>query len=466
MKYIISIVILVIVFYPLFAGIIGKNKEKGSLDSLKARLPEGILKSRILRGRSLQAAECLRPGADPEKAASVHVGRKLRLLYLCFAAGVCIICLYACFYQQPVLEGNLISRAQADGNARSVDLSVSLGEQEENVTVTVSPRRYDAREREELLQEVKDYIDRTVSADNRDLSHVDQPLFFAESYPGSPVRIEWMPEDYSLIGSDGSLGDFEKEILPAQTSVTAVIRYDTFEEEYQLPVTIIGHRMPGQEALHREIDAALARADEDSREEGALRLPERIAGMDADWQYQKSMRLPVLLLLLAGTAVLLLQRQENKLEKEMKKREEELEREYPVFVHRMVLMLGAGMTVRRGWETIIEEDKKEENQYLRSEMLYAVRRMHAGVPEIKVYQQFGRRLPGYAQFTQLLVQMIRKGSRGMQEMMMREAKEAQGKRREIAKRMGETAGMRLLFPMIMLLILVLIIVMAPAMLSM
>jgi hypothetical protein len=54
----------------------------------------------------------------------------------------------------------------------------------------------------------------------------------------------------------------------------------------------------------------------------------------------------------------------------------------------------------------------------------------------------------------------------MQEMMMREAKDAERRRREMARQLGETAGTRLLLPMMMLLILVLVIVMAPAMLSM
>ena len=114
----------------------------------------------------------------------------------------------------------------------------------------------------------------------------------------------------------------------------------------------------------------------------------------------------------------------------------------------------------------MQDDKGSSGKYLRREMLYALRRMNAGIPETEVYREFGRRAPGYEQFSQLLVQVIRKGNCGMQEMMMREAADAERRRREIAKQLGETAGTRLLLPMMMLLILVLVIVMAPAMLSM
>ena len=215
------------------------------------------------------------------------------------------------------------------------------------------------------------------------------------------------------------------------------------------------------------MDAALREADEGSREENALILPGEIRGKKAVWKYRSNMVLPVIAGAFAAAAVFLLRQQEDALQKEIRRRNEELEREYPVFVHRMVLMLGAGMTVRRSWESILKEDAAGgRGKYLRREMQYALRRMNAGIPETQVYREFGQRAPGYEQFSQLLVQVIRKGNRGMQDMMMREAKDAEHKRRELAARLGETAGTRLLIPMMMLLLLVLVIVMAPAMMSM
>ena len=88
------------------------------------------------------------------------------------------------------------------------------------------------------MQEVKAYIRKTLPGENPDLAHVALPLHFADGYPDSPVSIEWMPEDYNLILQDGTLGEISPELFPVQTSVTAVIRYDEFEEEYQIPVTI------------------------------------------------------------------------------------------------------------------------------------------------------------------------------------------------------------------------------------
>ena len=446
-------------FAPVIAKLSGRKRT--------LPLPAWMISSRSLAGRSAEAAKCLHPGVDPKKAAQRHVIRKLRSLYLLLACAVCAVSLYCCFYRSPLVENNRIERTQANGSSRSVDLTVSVGEKQEHVTVSVEPRRYSEKEREALMGEVKAYIRKTLPGENPDLAHVTSPLCFEDGYPDSPVRIEWMPEDYNLILQDGTLGEISPERFPVRTLVTAVIRYDEFEEEYPLSVTITGIERTEEENFRGQIDAALRDADENSREEDVLVLPGQISGEKAVWKYQSSMILPALAGAFAAAAFFLLRQQEEALQKEIRRRNEELEREYPSFVHRMVLMLGAGMTVRRSWESILKADAdSSRGKYLRREMQYALRRMNAGIPETQVYREFGQRAPGYEQFSQLLVQVIRKGTRGMQEMMMREAKDAERKRREIAARLGETAGTRLLLPMMMLLLLVLIIVMAPAMMSM
>lgn len=460
MRYFICILLNIIVFSPVIAWLTGRKIKTPPL-------PVWLLQSRNLTGKSAEAARCLYPGADPGKEARRHVMRKLRILYLLFACAVCAISLFLCFYQNPAVEHNRITRTEASGSSRSVDLTVTVGEQKENVSFSVEPRRYSEKERAALMLEVKDYIGKTLPGENQDLAHVTMPLHFEEAYPESPVRIEWMPEDYNLILQDGSLGEIDSARFPVQTSVTAVIHYDEFEEEYNLPVTIIGVSKTEEESLRDQVDAALKIADANTREEEALILPGQIGGEKAVWKYQGSMALPAIAIAFPAAAFILLRQEEERLQKEIRRRKEQLERDYPVFVHRMVLMLGAGMTVRRSWESILKEDApRSRGKYLYKEMQYALRRMNAGIPETQVYREFGQRVPGYEQFSQLLVQVIRKGNRGMQEMMMREAKEAERKRREIAARMGETAGTRLLLPMMMLLILVLVIVMTPAMLSM
>jgi hypothetical protein len=69
-------------------------------------------------------------------------------------------------------------------------------------------------------------------------------------------------------------------------------------------------------------------------------------------------------------------------------------------------------------------------------------------------------------FGTLLSQNLRKGSKGLSEMLRMEAIQSFEMRKSRAKRLGEEAGTKLLAPMIGMLAVVFIMVMVPAFLSM
>ena len=141
---------------------------------------------------------CLYPGADPKKAVQRHAMRKIRVLYLLLACAVCTVSLYLCFYRSPVIENNRIERTQENGSSRSVDLTVSVGEEQEHVVFSIEPRRYSEKERAALMQEVKAYIRKTLPGENPDLAHVALPLHFADGYPDGHAALRHHPEGARL----------------------------------------------------------------------------------------------------------------------------------------------------------------------------------------------------------------------------------------------------------------------------
>ena len=94
-------------------------------------------------------------------------------------------------------------------------------------------------------------------------------------------------------------------------------------------------------------------------------------------------------------------------------------------------------------------------------------RIRGGVPEGECYEEFGIRCrePAYRRFGMLLSQNLRKGSRGLTDVLEREAQEAFEDRKKLAKKLGEEAGTKLMIPMFMMLIIVLVTVTVPAFFS-
>lgn len=383
--------------------------------------------------------------------------------------------IYGLLNQTPELSGNNLQRDDAGGKSRDVQVSAEIEgvTEEKSLTITVEPRKYSRSEREALMRDVKAYIDACLQGDNSDLQHVNRPLFFPSDFPGENVTIEWQPEDYNLIRQDGSLGELSAYQLPIKTKVTAVIIYDQEKEFYSKEICLTAPEKSDEEVLDEQIREAVQAADQGSSEKLTLHLPDSVGGRVVEWKYQKQSQAGTILfiafLFLAGC----IWYQDNNLKKRLEERNEQLLYAYPGFVHRMILMLGAGMTVRRSWNRLLDDNERLDSGHLKEDWLYREMKytriqMESGVPEIQAYLEFGQRmeLQQYKKFSQLLIQYIKRGSKGMQALMQQEAAEAEKQRRDLAKQLGETAGTKLLMPMMLLLIIVLLIVMVPAFLSM
>ena len=439
-------------------------------------LPESVRESEWLTGYAGQAAGKLYPGIKKEKFCRKHAIEKIMIIYGCVLFSAFFLTLYHLSDRVPELINYTIQREDAKGESRdvAVEAEIEAVEGTQKITLNVSPRKYSKAEREALLQKVTDYIDQTLPGENTDLQHVETSLVFPDGFPGENVGIEWMPDDYNLIHQDGTLGELSDISLPAMTKVTAVIRYgEEILQQYEKDICIVSVKKTELEKLQDDLQAAIKEADKKSEEKLQLVLPKSVDGHAITWRYQIQSQMPLMILMCLIAVFCLLFYQEERLKEQLKHRTEQLLYDYPGFVYRMVLMLGAGMTTRRSWYQLMEDYEKDgesgkKEKWLYQELRYAHIQMQSVVPEIQAYIEFGKRteLHSYIKFMQLLTQYIRRGSKGMQELMLQEAEEAEKQRRDFAKQLGETAGTKLLLPMMLLLVIVLMIVMMPAFLSM
>jgi CO dehydrogenase/acetyl-CoA synthase alpha subunit len=90
--------------------------------------------------------------------------------------------------------------------------------------------------------------------------------------------------------------------------------------------------------------------------------------------------------------------------------------------------------------------------------------LQSGKSETEAYDHLGRRcqVQAYMKLSALLSQNIRKGSNDLQQMLRREADNAFAERKNMARKLGEEAGTKLLLPMMMMLCIVMVLIMIPA----
>lgn len=231
-----------------------------------------------------------------------------------------------------------------------------------------------------------------------------------------------------------------------------------------------------EEVLLAEIREAVQDAVSTQKEgakDGKITLPQTVSGKELSYRNLipgKDFTSFYLSIVLLGILPVLWRHRRQEL---MKKRDKQLSLDYPELVSKCMLLLSAGLTVRGSMERIGEEYRLKiseggETRYVYEEILYMLQEMGHGIPETKAIENFGKRcrLLSYLRFSSLITQNMRKGSAGLIELLEAESLDAFDKRKEQVKVMGETAGTRLLLPMILMLGVVMVIVIVPAFMTM
>ena len=261
------------------------------------------------------------------------------------------------------------------------------------------------------------------------------------------------------VGEDGVIVTLQAEFTYTDTSRTEI-------RALQVMPPVQG----SSQWLRQQVQKQSGKQEAKSRTKETFQLPQTAEGQKIYWKTKETSDW-YLFLLLGGAAVVCLEWQKrDQIKRQKKRREACLNREYPQMVEQLSLLMGAGLTLRRTWERILEMDQKMKKKKGYVERIY-VQEMHRtyldirkGMGERQAYEQFAHRigLPSYRRLISILNRNLEKGTRDVCEMLEEEAREAWEIRKNQAKKAGEEAGMKLLFPMMLLFILILVMLLFPA----
>jgi len=157
---------------------------------------------------------------------------------------------------------------------------------------------------------------------------------------------------------------------------------------------------------------------------------------------------------------------DNELNEKIKKRRLTIQMDFPDFLNKLVLLIDAGMTVSRAWEKAVEDNKKDSVLY--NELETVLTEIKSGKSEQQAYEDFSKRCrtPEVTRLMSVLIQNLRKGNSDLVSVLRTLSNECWLMRKNAARKLGEEASTKMIFPMMLMLIAILIIVATPAMLAM
>ena len=214
----------------------------------------------------------------------------------------------------------------------------------------------------------------------------------------------------------------------------------------------------------------LKKTEEATRNAEYFRLPENILGKKVTWRYPSSGDVTILLLMLLLLPVFLSIHRDEQIRSKAAARRQQLKLDYSDLVWKLTMLLNAGLTIRTALTriTAVYESARASGQtksrYVYEEILYTCRELQSGVSEPAACLNLGRRcaLPEYIKLSTLLEQNLKKGSPGLAQTLENEAMLSLEERISTARKEGEQAGTKLLFPMVLMLGVVLAVLMVPA----
>lgn len=436
-------------------------------------------------------------------------------MLLCISASLLLtILVFFLGLQDGVLkEGFRLPRSGYGGSKQYITLEVSGLTEDTSVPldITVSPKRYTEEEANAVFREIYDQLEELVVAEGESFANLQHDLRLMTKLPKYGVQLSWdfypeldpalaagsVPQEAArayyrkyrhLMDSDGTLHNetlapgtvvtgylsliMSTDIVPTSTDgETKYLKTKYHSAPYRIYVGIVPRALSRYESLLLQLQQAITTEDEGSLGENMLSLPTEIDGQRIYYSEHedRSYLLLPLLGVIAAMAIYMREGQARRTEK--KQREALLMLDYSELVSKLMVYIGAGLTVRNALETISQHFDAliargiKEDRPLYQELRTMVIQFRRNMPESEIYLSFGRRvnLKPYTKLVSLIEQNRMNGARNLRAILELEMEDAFEQRKTTARRLGEEAGTKLLLPLFIMLGIVMIIVIVPAM---
>ena len=156
---------------------------------------------------------------------------------------------------------------------------------------------------------------------------------------------------------------------------------------------------------------------------------------------------------------------DKSLDDQYKKRKFMLERDFPDFISKLILLVNAGLNARQAIERIIADNKEDSPLY--NELNEVISDIRAGISENEAYADFAERckLKQITNFVSILQQNMKLGGNQMLFELRRMGTECWELRKNTAKQLGEIASSKLMIPLAIMFLAIVLICVAPVILE-
>ena len=363
---------------------------------------------------------------------------------------------------------NYIQRPYVDEDDTEVKIEVEgLLEGSQKIEIPVSKRVYSNEEVKEAMKKGMDEILKILPGENTSLQNITTDLNPVSELSDLGLNVKWDFGDSDIIDIQGKV-DNENLSESVDIDIGVTLSYESYEESYVIPARVMPKPFTADESLIKRFKDYLSVADKKSAGESGFYLPESFEGKKLVYHLEDGINFHLIWIMGIIVAILLYLREKNNDRQKLEKKKRELLKDYPDIVSKLIVFIGAGLSVRQSWEGIVKdyESENKEKRYAYEEMAKSLARLKTGTQENVVYKEFGRSclLRQYMKLASLLEQNRKSGISTLSTLLGMESQSAWEERLNLAKREGEELNTKLLLPLFMMLLIVMMMIIVPALL--
>ncbi len=363
---------------------------------------------------------------------------------------------------------NYIQRPYVDEDDTEVKIEVEgLLEGSQKIEIPVSKRVYSQEEAKEAMKKGMDEILNILPGENTSLQDITTDLNPVSELSDLGLSVKWDFGDGDIIDIQGKV-DNENLSESVDIDIGVTLSYESYEESYVIPARVLPKPLSADESLIKRFKDYISVADKKDVGEAGFYLPESFEGKKLAYHLEDGINFHLIWIMGIIVAILLYLREKNNDRQKLEKRKRELLKDYPDIVSKLIVFIGAGLSVRQSWEGIVKdyESENKEKRYAYEEMAKSLARLKTGTQENVVYKEFGRSclLRQYMKLASLLEQNRKSGISTLSTLLGMESQSAWEERLNLAKREGEELNTKLLLPLFMMLLIVMMMIIVPALL--
>jgi len=387
--------------------------------------------------------------------------------WLIVAAGFILFIVCSTFLNNTELS-NYIQRPYVDEDDTEVKIEVEgLLEGSQKIEIPVSKRVYSNEEVKEAMKKGMDEILKILPGENTSLQNITTDVNPVSELSDLGLSVKWDFGDGDIIDIQGKV-DNENLSESVDIDIGVTLSYESYEESYVIPARVMPKPFTADESLIKRFKEYISVADKKSAGESGFYLPESFEGKKLVYHLEDGINFHIIWIMGIIVAILLYLREKNNDRQKFEKKKRELLKDYPDIVSKLIVFIGAGLSVRQSWEGIVKdyESENKEKRYAYEEMAKSLARLKTGTQENVVYKEFGRSclLRQYMKLASLLEQNRKSGISTLSTLLGMESQSAWEERLNLAKREGEELNTKLLLPLFMMLLIVMMMIIVPALL--